>query len=285
MKCSFLRRTAALICCGLHWVTPLTDTSAADGPGPAKDPQGPASEVRFSQPAPYGSDLELMRHLGFKLPVPGYSLDQEKFRMIIPETYSTNRTWGLLVWISPGDDPRVPGKWFDEFARQKLLFVAPCGAGNERHTIQRCRLVLDAVCNACRRYAIDPRRIYVAGFSGGGRIASILGVAYGDVFAGALPMCGADYFRNVQGPPGQFYPASYRPDPRVLQRSKSLGHFVLLTGEKDANRDNTRCVAENGFRRDGFKHVKYMEVAGMGHTMPSAAVLKTALESLAGGQP
>lgn len=226
-----------------------------------------------------------MRHLGFKLPVPGYTLDQERFRMIVPETYVTNGTWGLLVWISPGDDPRVPRGWWDEFARQKLLFVAPCGAGNERHAIQRCRLALDAVCNACRRYAIDPRRIYVAGFSGGGRIASILGVAYGDVFAGALPMCGADYFRNVQGAPGQFYPATYRPDPRVLQRSKSLGRFVLLTGEKDANRDNTRWVAENGFQRDGFKHVNYLEVAGMGHAMPSAAVLKTALESLTEAQP
>lgn len=285
MRCSSLPKPAALALWPLCWLAAVSVAWAAEAPVSGGDPQGPASEVQFSHSAPYGSDAELMRHLGFKFPVPAYALAEEKFRLVVPESYSTNGAWGLLVWISPGSDPRVPNAWLREFAGQKLLFVAAWQAGNERPSIQRCRLALDAVCNTCRRYAVDPRRIYVAGFSGGGRIASILGVAYADVFAGAIAMCGVDYFRNVQGQPGQFYQASYRPDPRVRQRAKNLGRLVLLTGEKDMNRANTRWTAENGFHHDGFKHVKYIEVAGMGHTMPSAPVLKSALDYLAGDQP
>lgn len=285
MRCSSLPEPAALALWASCWLAALSAGWAADTPAPDSDPQGPASEVRFSQSAPYGSDAELMRHLGFKFPVPAYTLIEEKFRLVVPESYTTNGTWGLLIWISPGSDPRVPSAWLREFAEQKLLFVAACQSGNERPAIQRCRLALDAVCNTCRRYVIDPKRIYVAGFSGGGRIASILGVAYADVFRGAVAMCGVDYFRGVQGQPRQFYPAAYRPDPRVLQRAKNLGRFVLLTGEKDMNRDNTRFTAENGFGRDGFKHVKVIEVAGMGHTMPSAPVLKSALDYLANDKP
>ena len=165
-----------------------------------------SKDVRFTQSAPYGAESELMRHLGYTLAVPQYDLQREKFRIIVPplEPLSTNSTLGLLVWISPGEDPRIPPAWEAELAKHRLLFVSAYNAGNERHAIQRCRLALDATCNVCRRFKVDPRRIYVGGFSGGGRIASILGVAYADVFAGTLSICGVDFYRNVAGTGGGF---------------------------------------------------------------------------------
>jgi predicted esterase len=238
------------------------------------------SEVEFERGAPYGSSTELMRHLGHRLAVPEYDLHQEKFRVFLPDCYSTNGDWGLLVWISPSDEPRVPASWEAELIKHQLLLISARKAGNSRHAIQRCQLALDAVCNMCQRYRLNPKRLYIAGFSGGGRIASIMGVAYADLFSGTVSICGADFFQGVPSPSGGFYPPTYKPDPGVLLRAKRYSRFVIITGEKDMNRDNAKSTAELGFRRSGFKHTEYLEVPGMGHTLPPALVLGRALQFL-----
>jgi hypothetical protein len=237
------------------------------------------SDARFSSPAPYSSDAELGRRLGIKTPPLGYDISAERFRVGIPSD-STNRASGLFVWVSPGDDPRVPPAWATELAKRKLFFVSAYASGNERNAIDRCRLALDAACNLCRQHKIDPERIYIAGFSGGGRIASILGVSCADIFAGCMPMCGVDFYRDVPFGRGQSYPATYRANPQLLRRAREHGRFVLLTGEFDENRENTNATVERGFRAERFRHVRYMEVSGMRHTLPSAAVFGTALDSL-----
>ena len=250
--------------------------------GFARDGDGQAlgKELQFEHSAPYGEERELMRHLGYRLALPAYDLCQERFRVLVPPSYSRTTNWGLLVWISPSDDARIPSSWESEFANQQLLVVAPVNAGNNRHAILRCRLALDAACNMARLYRIDPKRIYIGGFSGGGRIASIMGVAYADLFAGCLAMCGADFYLAVAAGNGELYPPTYRPDAAVLQRAKSNGRFVLLTGERDVNRLNTKSIAERGFKSAGFKQVDYLEIAGMSHSLPSANVLRMALAAL-----
>jgi predicted esterase len=240
------------------------------------------SDAQFTDLAPYGSAAEITRHFGYKVPLPDYELKQEKFRLIVPEEYSTNAPWGLLVWISPGDDAYVPDGWERELTRHRLLFVSAYKSGNERHPLDRFRLALDATCNVCRKYAIDRQRIYAGGFSGGGRIASMLGVAYGDILTGTLPICGVNFYRALRSPEGEDYPAAYTPDPGAWARAKQVGRFALVTGEKDPSRPNTKCIAQSGFKRDGFKNVLYFEVPGMGHAIPDAAVLKTALDFLDG---
>lgn len=252
----------------------------AQDAGPLSLPAPQPLPMQFDVSAPYGAAAELRRHLGTRVDPPQYDLGQETFHVLVPETYSTNGAWGLLVWISPGDDPRVPTAWTAELARQQLLFVSAVNAGNSRDALQRCRLALDATCNMCRRFKIDPQRLFIAGFSGGGRIASILGVAYADLFSGTLAICGADFYQSVRAPTGEVFPATYRPDPRVLLRAKTHGRFVLLTGQYDANRLNTKTLAELGFQAQGFQSVRYLEVASMKHTLPSPAVLSSALELL-----
>ena len=247
---------------------------------PTNAPAPLSADVQFSTAAPYGSGQELIRRLGIKWPPAPSDLALEKFRIVIPQNYSTNTAWGLLVWVSPSDEPRVPLAWEQELASHKLLLASPYRAGNSRDAIERCRIALDATCNMCRQYRIDPERIYIAGFSGGGRIASILGVAYADVFSGCLAVCGVDFYQNIAAGVGEFYPATYRPDARVLLRARDHGRFVLLTGEADPNRANTKATAELGFKGSGFKHVTYMEVKGMKHALPGPEVLAAALRSL-----
>jgi predicted esterase len=158
--------------------------------------------------------------------------------------------------------------------------VSAYKSGNDRHPLDRFRLALDATCNMCRTYRIDRRRIFIGGFSGGARIASMLGVAYGDVFTGTLCVCGVNFYRALRSPEGEEYPATYSPDPGAWARAKQVGRFVLITGETDPNRRSTKCLAESGFKRDGFKNVRYLEVPGMGHATPDLGLFKSALEFL-----
>jgi predicted esterase len=239
-------------------------------------------DVAFSETAPYASAAELARRLGIKTVPAGYAIGDERFRIGLPPDYSSNSAWGLFVWVSPANQPRIPRAWEQELTKRRFLLVSAYRAGNERNAIERCRLALDATYNLCRQYRIDRNRIYIGGFSGGGRIASILGVSCADVFAGCLAVCGVDFHQQVPAGGGQFYPATYRPDSRLAARAREHGRFVLLTGEFDPNRENTKATAEHGFRANRFRHISYLEVKGMKHALPSAAVFGSALAYLDG---
>jgi hypothetical protein len=60
--------------------------------------------------------------------------------------------------------------------------------------------------------------------------------------------------------------------------------LVLLTGEFDQNRVNTRIVFERGFQAEGFKHVRYVEVPGLQHAIPNAEHLAKAIRILDEGK-
>jgi len=46
------------------------------------------------------------------------------------------------------------------------------------------------------------------------------------------------------------------------------------------NRDSVRDTYQKGFLADGFKHVNYVEIEGMGHGIPEAKWVEGALDSL-----
>ena len=238
---------------------------------------------QFTNSAPYSSAAQITRHFGYTVPLPAYDVASERFHVIAPKSEETNQPWGLLVWISAENKAQVNDGLVAQLAAHRLLLVSPFKSGNDRHPLDRFRLALDAVCNMCRLYLVDTTRIYVGGFSGGSRIASMLGVAYGDLFAGTLCICGVNFYLDVRGPGGEQYPGTFIPDPGALARAKQVARFALVTGETDPNRPSTKVLAQSGFKLEGFKRVLYLEVPGMGHAIPGAAPLKQALDFLEPG--
>jgi len=236
--------------------------------------------VQFTESATNSSNAEVQHRLGYTAPASKYKIANESFRTIVPASYSTNERWGLLVWISPGNDAWIPSDWTAELEAHRLLFVGANKTGNNRAPVDRARLALDATANMLRQYKIDRRRVYIGGFSGGARVASILGVSYPDIFAGALCICGVDFYQYVPAASGGYYTITYVPNARPLAVAKQSSRFVLLTGESDMNRQNTKDVLEKGFQYNRFRNVLYLEVPGMGHAIPSAAYLKHALDFL-----
>ena len=248
----------------------------ADAPRPGRSG---AYKVAFAERAPWSALGEVLRRAGLAretvLAVDSralaYDLAGESFEVRVPEGEPPERGWGVLVWVSPtafGGARRPDLQALLD--RHRLVWAGADGAGNERPRWDRWGLALDAVWNLQRLYPVDPDRVFVAGYSGGGRVASALTMLYPDVFRGGLMVMGTDWYRDLSVPdrPGTHWPAPFARPPRDLLRlARERTRWVLLTGERDFNRLQTRAV-DAELRQDGFRSVTFLEVPGMSHLDP-----------------
>ncbi|MGH9464695.1 MAG: carboxypeptidase regulatory-like domain-containing protein [Thermoanaerobaculia bacterium] len=237
--------------------------------------------TRFAEASPLGSIEELTRRFGLTAgelaaDTDGTSVDlvRESFHVYVPETYRPGEGWGLLVWVSPTD---FGGFVRDEIAEaltaHELIWVGADAAGNRRRRWDRAGLALDAAQHLPRLYDLDPGRLFIAGYSGGGRLASSLALTYPEVFSGALALFGADTFHRLPVPdrPGSFWPPRFPPPPADrLVLAKESRAFVLLTGELDFNRPQTQEV-DRAMLADGFQHTALLEIPGASHYTPVPA--------------
>jgi predicted peptidase len=236
--------------------------------------------VQFTESAKQ-SDAEEVKYRLHSVEDPGpFDIKQARFQLLVPKNYRPEEAWGLFVWISPSDSPKIPAEWEAVLAARKLLFVGAFQAGNPRNIFDRMRMAVDASVGMSKRYRIDAGRVYVSGFSGGARVASMLGVAFPDVFTGAIPFMGVNFYTELPVENGKRLGITYIPDDQALAMAKKECRYVLVTGEKDFNRVEVHSTEENGFRKEGFASVLCLEVPGVGHAMPPAEWLGKGLEFL-----
>ena len=210
-----------------------------------------------------------------------YDIAQESFEVYVPDCYDSNTPFGLIVWISAGTSGGIePCNVKPLIDKHKLVWVGANNSGNKERTYERrIPLALDAAYNMQKLYNIDPNRVYVAGISGGGRVASVAAIHYSDVYNGGIFIIGANYWENMPVPDTNSYfrVGAPRPRPGNLLRAKKFGRYVLLTGDTDDNRLEMHTYYEQGFSKC-LDHVLYIQVPGMGHTMPPAEELEKALK-------
>lgn len=210
-----------------------------------------------------------------------YEIEEQTFQVYVPEAYDGSEAYGLLVWVSATDRGVLP--WPEVFDNRKLIVISADNVGDQQNVWKRFGLQLDAVHNIAQRYNIDDRRVYISGCSKGGRIASQLGLVFGDVFDGAMPMDGCDWYQVIEVPDsgGRAYRARFnRPTARMLRHAQRNNRYVLMTGEFDENRDQTRFFFERGYQRAGFEFVWYLEEEGATHCRHSAGFVEQGLALL-----
>jgi dienelactone hydrolase len=184
-----------------------------------------------------------------------------EWELYVPESYSAERPAGLIVYVSPTDSGHIPEGWPDVLEAANLIWIGANRSGNRIRVARRVTYAMVAPAVAARDYRIDSSRVYVSGFSGGGRVASMVAPEYANVFTGALYICGVN-------PWGDRKPA--RMD------SVQSNRYVFLTGRKDFNRAETRSVYRS-YRRAGVENVLLIDIPGMDHSLPSPARLAGAL--------
>ncbi len=246
---------------------------------------GVLSAITFTESPPHSDALEIKLRLHAVETPPAYDVTKESFEILLPKNYRATESYGLFIWISASDKPDIPAEWEALLAEKKLIFIGAHKSGNPRSIFDRMRLAIDANFNVRRIAKIDPARVYVSGFSGGARVASMLSVCYADIFTGTICCMGVNFYTDVTSLDGkQRFQMSYIPHDEFAKIAKTQCRFVLVTGEKDMNLINTQAVFENGFKKEGFKFVDLMNIPAQGHQPPKSEWLKKAIEFLDAGK-
>lgn len=266
-------------------ILPWSAFAQSKGGSPAGVVPGVRSTIQFKESPPQSADPEQVRFRIHSVEIPpAYDVSKETYEILVPKDYRDTEPHGLFIWISAGDAPAIPKEWEAVLAKEKLIFIGARKSGNPRSIFDRMRLAVDANHNLRSLYHVDGRRVYVSGFSGGARVASMVGVCWGEMFSGTLCFMGANFYTDVTGEDGKVYGLNYIPDDEVLALAKQYCRYALVTGEKDFNRANTRAVLQQGFAKEGFAKAEVFEAPGVGHALPPADWLKKALGFLDEGR-
>lgn len=105
----------------------------------------------------------------------------------VPDDYNPNYRYGLMVWIHPGGDTMeaaMLNRWKSVCDRRGLLMIGPKAADVSGWTLNESEFVRDAVDEFMQGYSVDPARVFVHGFSDGGRFAYHLAFQHRDLFRG-----------------------------------------------------------------------------------------------------
>ena len=190
-------------------------------------------------------------------------LSEERFLTYVPSP-SPAHGFGLLVFVPPWQDARLPQGWAPALDRYGVIFVSAARSGNDENVLDRREpLALLAAQNVARRYPVDPERVYIAGFSGGSRVALRLALGYPDLFRGAILNAGSDPIGDSQVPL----------PPKDLFFQFQSTHIVYVTGEGDTSQLNSDLSSMHSMK-------KWCVFDVQGHVEPSgshAAAGSTAL--------
>lgn len=255
-----------------------------DAGSDADAPEGGTPAV-FELPQPYVPSRwildrdtlgdRLLRGRTPRIPAADRVLELEKLMVRLPRGYTPRQPAGLLVWMSPDDEGSPPEPLHAALDAAGMIAVGFNKCGNTRPVANRYQLALDAVATATRRYHVDPRRVYISGLSGGGRVASVLAACFPDVFTGAIPIVGLNAPEPVPMAGGRVVPPAFA---RAGGRTWALfrqRRVAVITGGKDFNQPEIIAAAQV-LRTDGVP-VQVFEYLDMGHELPTAERFETAL--------
>jgi acetyl esterase/lipase len=199
--------------------------------------------------------------------LPGYDSTRQEYELYVPTRRDPRTPLPLILFVSPIDEP-MGWKHFESLCKKLgFAFAGPRGAGNDCEPKKRVRIVLDVLDDVRRSIPIDPDRTYIAGFSGGGRIACAVAFALPEYFGGALPICASGDLRSE----------SWLRH-RVIDRLS----VAMLTGETDFNRGEVERLRGPYLRELGVRARTWMQ-PGLGHGIPDEKTLGEALRWLEDG--
>ena len=123
---------------------------------------------------------------------------KETFHIRLPADFTPQASYGVVVFISgPQSKMGCPATWIPVLDEYKLIYVAPQNAGNKESLGLRDARALTSALLIKKYYLIDPKRIYVAGYSGGARVAGMTGFKHPETWRGTIQSCGADFYKPV----------------------------------------------------------------------------------------
>lgn len=215
-----------------------------------------------------------------------FALANEAFLVGIPTDYNPRKSYGLFVYMSPTDGGTFRPDWFPTLAKQDLLIVAPMNAGNSVDPSKRMGLGIVATVLMKRDYNINSKQVFVAGLSGGARMANSMAFLHPELYKGALMNCGGGFPAPVpvnmvdKNDPNQTnYGGIFGQEQVNPTLAKSRVKFAFTTGKGDFRYANIQDIFNGGYKAKGYRAMLY-DVEGMGHTDCDPWTLNEALNFL-----
>jgi predicted peptidase len=192
-----------------------------------------------------------------------------EWEIYVPENYNPDIPAGVLVFINSRDSGKIEPGWKEVMERHNLIWIGANESGNKISTSQRVAYAILAPKLINNSYAINPERIYVSGFSGGGRVSSMVATEYNKIFKGAIYNSGANFWGEAR-----------------LSRYKEMknNYYVFITGTEDFNLEDTKEVY-NAYKKAGVNNSKLIVIPNMAHKRPDAENLDVAIRYLDSNKP
>ncbi|MBC7817112.1 MAG: hypothetical protein IAG10_09520 [Planctomycetaceae bacterium] len=173
----------------------------------------------------------------------------------------------LVLFISAGDQPAGWSQLQSVCQQRGIAFASPYGAGNNTSMPKRIRIVLDVLDDLRRKHRIDSDRTYLAGFSGGGRVACGITFALPELFGGVIPVCAGGDLRD---------------EPWLRHRVIDRQSVAMITGTGDFNRSEVERFRGPMLTDMGVR-TKVTVVEKLGHGIPDAKTFAEVIEWLDAG--
>jgi poly(3-hydroxybutyrate) depolymerase len=184
---------------------------------------------------------------------------QIHFKLFVPSGSERN---GVLVFVHATDSAEPQPGWTRVLQQHRVIWVAAERFGNSVPAAQRVLAALLGLAHVQRTYAVDRQRIYIAGMSGGGRVASRTITQFPTMFRGAIYIVGADPL-----------------DDAAQREVIAANRYVFLTGHKDFNRREMRSIHRR-YAKAGVKDTLWLDFPAFGHEYPSPVQLERAIQFL-----
>jgi hypothetical protein len=198
-----------------------------------------------------------------------YHSAENTYQLFVPPAYKPGRPAGLVLFVSPGDDPLGWTAWQKACNDRDLFFAAPYGAGGSVAPGRRVRILLDVLDDVRRRYAIDPAHTYAAGFDNGAAIAGTIACALPEYFGGVIAISGGA--------------ASFRLD-YLRHRAQDRLSVAVVAGADDSHRSEIEKSFYPLLQDLGIRSRLWV-VRGLGHALPPLPIVSEVQGWLASGLP
>ncbi|MCM3881573.1 MAG: hypothetical protein ND807_15805 [Vicinamibacterales bacterium] len=104
----------------------------------------------------------------------------QSYALFVPSNYTPSRLWPVIFAFDPGGRGRVPVERY-QVAAERYGFIV-VGSNNSRNGSADIARILSAMTSDVEtRFAIDAKRAYMAGMSGGARVALGVAIASKDI--------------------------------------------------------------------------------------------------------
>jgi len=266
--------------------------SAGATPAVAPASEGHSEVLTFDQYTPLASNLGMadrllspltamelrnrMAETGKELRDQPIDLSHEQFRVYVPGMRPP-AGYGVFVFVPPWQENDMPRGWETAFDTQGVIFVSATRSGNEESPLGRREpLAILAAYNVMQRFPVDRSHVYIAGFSGGSRIALRLALAYPDLFRGAFLDAGSD-------PIGE--PDLPLPPRTLFEQFRASSRLIYVTGTRDEFHMTQQSGSVGSMSRFCVVNVSTQPVAGLGHALAPPSVVAAALGVLSSPVP